>query len=36
MFGVEEVMLIANGDVMTMDVDVDMVDRDDLKQFRVL
>lgn len=29
-------MLIANGDVMTMDVDVDMVDRDDLKQFRVL
>jgi len=29
-------MLIANGDAMTMDVDIDMVDKDDLKQFRVL
>ena len=29
-------MLIANGDVMTMDTDVDMVDRDDLKQCRML
>lgn len=29
-------MLIANGDVMTMDIDIDMVDKDDLKQFRVL
>ena len=36
MFGDEEVMLIANGDAMTMDTDVDMVDKDDLKQFRVL
>lgn len=29
-------MLIANGDVMTMDIDIDMVDKDDLKQFRML
>lgn len=29
-------MLIVDGDAMTMDTDVDMVDRDDLKQFRVL
>lgn len=29
-------MLIANGDVMTMDTDVDIVDRDELKQCRML
>lgn len=29
-------MLIVDGDAMTMDTDVGMVDRDDLKQFRVL
>lgn len=29
-------MLIVDGDAMTMDTDVDMVDRDDLKQFRML
>lgn len=29
-------MLIVDGDAMTMDIDIDMVDKDDLKQFRVL
>jgi len=29
-------MLIVDGDAMTMDIDIDMVDRDDLKQCRML
>lgn len=36
MFADEEVMLIVDGDAMTMDIDIDMVDRDDLKQCRML